>query len=268
MRRRSAWFVYCTKVHIQIRAGYCSLRRWRIVYPCSSSLMKKPGFKKVNRPQFRFGFAQILPLSVMLAAWLSSPSVGETTTSAVLEAEQDLVLAGSPRLTLDARAGYYLHAADITANTLKTSGADPRSREIYNQTCAQLTVMLRSADGARLWNRTETIACRNATYRLRFADGSRQDGTWDPGYFDLLLTPSQVHEKVTHDEARINDWGGVLVGAYKPADPRKYFLQTTEVVLDLSDALTSGNNGLTANREAVSRSSNSTVVPHPSERCS
>jgi hypothetical protein len=46
--------------------------------------MKKLGFKKVNRLQFRFEFAQILPLSIMLAAWLSSPSVGETTTSAVL----------------------------------------------------------------------------------------------------------------------------------------------------------------------------------------
>jgi hypothetical protein len=42
--------------------------------------------------------------------------------------------------------------------------------------------------------------------------------------FDFLRTPKQVHEKVAHQEARINDWGGVLVGVYKPSDPRSYFL--------------------------------------------
>ena len=61
-----------------------------MIYPFSSILMKKLGFKKVNRPQFRFVFAQILPLSIVLTACLSNPSVGQTTTSAVVEAEQDL----------------------------------------------------------------------------------------------------------------------------------------------------------------------------------
>jgi hypothetical protein len=36
-----------------------------MIYPFSSILMKKLGFKKVNRPQFRFVFAQILPLSIV-----------------------------------------------------------------------------------------------------------------------------------------------------------------------------------------------------------
>jgi pimeloyl-ACP methyl ester carboxylesterase len=72
---------------------------------------------------------------------------------------------------------------------------------------------------------------------LRFAAGSRQAGTWGPGYFDLLLTPSQAHEKVADHEARINEWGGVLVGVYKPADPRKYFLPLVGLAVPLTAAL-------------------------------
>ena len=95
--------------------------------------------------------------------------------------------------------------------------------------------MLRSS--AELWNRTETIPSRDGIYRLRFAAGSQKEGTWDPGYFDFLRTPKQVHEKVAHQEARINDWGGVLVGVYKPADPRKYFLPLVGLAVPVTAAL-------------------------------
>jgi pimeloyl-ACP methyl ester carboxylesterase len=199
--------------------------------------MKKLCLEKMNRMQVRFVFLRSLLLSIAVAACLANPSVGETTTSAVVEAEQDLKLANSPSLILDARAGHYLHAADIALSILRTSGTDLRSREIYNEACSQLTSMLRSGDSARLWNRTETITFRGGIYRLHFAAGSRKEGTWAPGYFDFLLTPSQVHEKVTHDEARINDSGGVLVGVYKPADPMKYFLPLVGVAVPVTATL-------------------------------
>ena len=70
--------------------------------------------------------------------------------------------------------------------------------------------MLRSS--AELWNRTETIPSHDGIYRLRFAAGSHKEGTWDPGYFNFFRTPKQLHEKVAHQEARIDDLGGVLVG--------------------------------------------------------
>src|SRR5580658_4667622 len=120
--------------------------------------MKKRRFEKLNRPHSGFAFVRILLLTVALPTCLAKPAVGETTTSSMVEAEQDLKLASSRRLTFEARAGYYLRAADISVNTLRTGRADSRSREIYNEACAQFTAMLRSADGARLWNRTETIA--------------------------------------------------------------------------------------------------------------
>ena len=196
--------------------------------------MKKRRFEKLNRTRIGFAFERILLLAVALATCPANATVGETTTSSMAEAERDLKLASARRLTLEARAGHYLRAADIAVNTLRTGGADSRSREIYNEACAQFTAMLRSADGARLWNRTETIASQGGIYRLRFAAGSRKDGTWDPDYFDFFRTLSQVHEKITHQEARINDWGGVVIGVYRPADPRKYFLPLVGVAVTVT----------------------------------
>ena len=69
--------------------------------------------------------------------------------------------------------------------------------------------MLRSS--AQLWNRTEMIPSFNGAYRLRFAAGSHQNGTWNPGYFDFFRTPRQVHEKLAHQEARISrNFAGVI----------------------------------------------------------
>jgi pimeloyl-ACP methyl ester carboxylesterase len=202
--------------------------------------MGKFCFAEMDRSKARFAFARILFLSFGLTVCLSNRSTGSSTTSGVVQVEQDLKLANSPPLTLEARAGYYLHAADITANAVGAGGADRRSREIYNQACAQLTAMLRSADGARLWNRTETITRPAGTYRLRFTAGSRKEGTWDPGYFDRLLTSARVHEKAAHPETRISDGGGALVGVYEPADPRKYFLPLVGVAVPLTAFLDFG----------------------------
>jgi hypothetical protein len=83
----------------------------------------------------------------------------------------------------------------------------------------------------------QTVPIGNITYRLRFATGSRKEGTWDPSYFDFFSTPKQVHEKIAHEEARINDWGGVLVGVYKPSDPRKYFLPRVGVACPVTSII-------------------------------
>jgi pimeloyl-ACP methyl ester carboxylesterase len=83
---------------------------------------------------------------------------------------------------------------------------------------------------------------------LRFAAGSHKDGTWDPGYFDFLRTPKQVHEKVAHQEARTNDWGGALVGVYKPADPTKYFLPRVGLAVPVTAALDFTPSASTAGR--------------------
>ena len=86
-----------------------------------------------------------------------------------------------------------------------------------------------------LWNKAETIASDKGLYQLRFAAGSRKDGTWDPTYFDLFRTQQQVHEKISRQTAPIDAWGGILVGVRKPLDPRRYFLPQVGVACPVTE---------------------------------
>ncbi len=164
----------------------------------------------------------------------------EGSAPAAIVSAARLSLAEARRTQSDPRTavGHYLDAADAAVQSVGLSSGNAGSEEarsIYNTASQEVTVLLRSS--AELWNRTETIPSYNGTYRLRFAAGSHQNGTWDPGYFDFFRTPRQVHEKLAHQEARINDWGGVLVGVYKPADPRKYFLPLVGLAVPVTAAL-------------------------------
>jgi pimeloyl-ACP methyl ester carboxylesterase len=134
--------------------------------------------------------------------------------------------------------GHYLDAADAALRAQSISsrnGVSDEARSIYNAAAQEVAVLLRPS--AELWNQTETIPAHDGVYRLHFAAGSHKNGTWDPGYFDFFRTPEQVHEKIAHQERRINDWGGVLVGVYKPSDPRKYFLPLVGLSVPVTAAL-------------------------------
>ena len=134
--------------------------------------------------------------------------------------------------------GHYLDAADASVRSVGVSsgnGVTEEARSIYDAASQEVAVLLRSS--TELWNRTETIPSHGGIYRLHIASGSKKEGTWDPGYFDFLRTPRQVNEKVAHQETRIDDWGGVLVGVYKPSDPRKYFLPLVGLAVPVTAAL-------------------------------
>ena len=152
----------------------------------------------------------------------------------VLQARQDLADARKAQSDPSIAVGHYLDAADA-ALRVQREGVSDEIRSIYNAAAQEVTVLLRSS--ADLWNRTETIPAHDGVYRLHFAAGSHENGTWDPGYFNFFRTPRQVHEKIAHQERRISDWGGVLVGVYKPSDPRKYFLPLVGLSVPVTAAL-------------------------------
>ena len=147
-----------------------------------------------------------------------------STQAIVSEARLNLAEARKTHSDPGTAAGHYLEAADDALRVMGSSSPNERSEAhlIYDSACEEVTILLRST--AERWDKPQMIPSGNGAYRLRFATGSRKDGTWDPMYFDFYRTPKQVREKIAHQEARINDWGGVLVGVYKPSDPRKYFL--------------------------------------------
>ena len=199
------------------------------------------------KTRFRFGLPRQIAGLLLLLYYLAVPegraadSVAVPSESSPAEAivsQARLSLAQARKTQSDPRTavGHYLDAADAAVRSVGVSpGSEAEARSIYNAASQEVAVLLRSS--TELWNRTDMIPSHDVTYRLRFVAGSRKEGTWDPGYFDFLRTPKQVHEKVAHQEARINDWGGVLVGVYKPADPRKYFLPEVGLAVPVTAAL-------------------------------
>jgi hypothetical protein len=217
-----------------------------------------------DRPLVKTGFQTLLyrrlTWSFLLAFCLVMSGGGWCAThqGSVQGAGQNPALAAARLSLAEARktgsdskiaVANYLAAADLAAHAAGTlSGAEvDEARLIYNTASQEATVLLRSS--AELWNRTETIASSNGIYRLSFAKGSQNDGTWDPGYFDFFRTPRQVHEKVAHQEVRSNDWGGVLVGVYKSSDPRKYFLPRVGLAVPVTTAFDFAASGTGTKRE-------------------
>jgi hypothetical protein len=185
--------------------------------------------------------------------------------SDAIVSEARLSLAEARKTHSDPRTavGHYLDAADAAVRSAGVSSGNEvteEARSIYNAASQEVTILLQSSAG--LWNRTETVPSRDGIYQLRFAAGSRKEGTWDPGYFAFLRTPRQVHEKVAHQERRINDWGGALVGVYKPSDPRKYFLPLVGLAVPVTATL-----DFTPTASAAGRVRDATLALYDPTRC-
>lgn len=118
------------------------------------------------------------------------------------------------------RACLYLQSASEAQALLGSKESAEAARVVYNKAAADLTVLLRTADQGRMWNRPLTLSSGGTTYRVRFAKGS-SIGVWDPNYFTSFTPASEVPQKTLHRENRQNGFGGALVGVHKrePAEP-------------------------------------------------
>src|SRR5258708_29839480 len=124
-------------------------------------------------------------------------------------------------------AGHYLDAAYTALGLMNSAAGDKETdiRLVYNRACQDLTVLLRSNN--QLWNRTETIQSGDHAYRLRFAGGFPEGGTFDPTYFELFRTSKQLRKKLSIEPERLSGWGGTIIRGHKTEDPRKFFLPST-----------------------------------------
>src|SRR5215831_11337901 len=82
-------------------------------------------------------------------------------------AVQHLRAARSQQLAPETRAADYLEAAALTAPALGSGHQPTLARSTYNDASAELTVLLRSAEGGRLWNHPLTLSNNDTTYHLR-----------------------------------------------------------------------------------------------------
>jgi triacylglycerol esterase/lipase EstA (alpha/beta hydrolase family) len=130
-------------------------------------------------------------------------------------ARNDLKEAQAKTLPAEQRAVLYLNAAQRAVSLLGSRSQGESARVLYNQAVADLTVLLRTADHGRLWNRALTLTGRDGIYQLRFAKPSR-DGVWDPGYFTGMTQAGEIPDGDLDRRNLRAGIGGTLVGNYKP----------------------------------------------------
>jgi len=186
--------------------------------------------------RFNRQLARLLLLAGFLSA--SSGCVNQPMNPLISEAQMSLKEARRARSDPRLAAGDYLDAAGtyLQAKGNNSTKAPAEAQPIYNTACQELAVLLQS--NSQLWGRTETIQSPHHVYRLRFAAGSRQAGTWDPAYMDFFRTPRRIRLNATNENLQKNGWGGVLVGVHKPADPRKYFLPRAGLAVPVTAVVT------------------------------
>jgi hypothetical protein len=137
--------------------------------------------------------------------------------SAVISLKQ----ADSKSLTTEQRAALYIEAARDAAALLDSSGSAETARTIYNQAATDLTVLLRSSDNGRMWNRPLALESRGKTYLLRFAPKSA-DGIYQPDWFASFVAADDVDMDSVENRHRQDGVGGALVGIHETT-PREPF---------------------------------------------
>ncbi len=136
--------------------------------------------------------------------------------SAVISLKQAAVKS----LTTEESAALYLDAAREAAALLDSPHSGEAARTIYNQAAADLTVLLRSADNGRMWNRPLALKSGGRVYQLRFAAGTR-DGIYQPEWFTSFIQAAKVGMNSVRNRHHQDGLGGALVGMHKthPLEP-------------------------------------------------
>src|ERR1700757_1984059 len=127
--------------------------------------------------------------------------------------------ARSLSVPVEKRAADYLQAAAVTAPLLGNDIGTPAC-ETYNAACGELTVLLRSSEGGRLWNQPLTLAGNNMSYHLRLQPA--RNAVWAPTYFTSFVPAAQIREKLIKDANRQQGIGGSLVGVRLVNPPDKF----------------------------------------------
>src|SRR5436190_11556918 len=89
--------------------------------------------------------------------------------------------ARSSQVPVEKRAADYLQAAAMTAPLLGNGTQQTPALDTYNAACGELTVLLRSSEGGRLWNHSLTLTGNNSAYHLRLEPAANV--VWAPNYF-------------------------------------------------------------------------------------
>jgi triacylglycerol esterase/lipase EstA (alpha/beta hydrolase family) len=137
-----------------------------------------------------------------------------------IAAERDLARARSLQVPTEQRAALYVDAAALTGPRLGSGKEETPARDAYNAASGELTILLRSAEAGRLWNRPLTLTANNSTYHLRLQPAS--DTIWSPNYFTSFVLSASIKENLIKKENIQAGVGGSLVGV-RQRNPRENF---------------------------------------------
>jgi triacylglycerol esterase/lipase EstA (alpha/beta hydrolase family) len=128
--------------------------------------------------------------------------------------------ARSSQVPIEKRAADYLQAAAMTAPRLGSGTQETPAVNTYNAACGELTVLLRTSEGGRLWNHPLNLTANSQTYHLRLEPAS--NAVWAPNYFTSFELEGQVKEKLIRKENIQQGVGGALVGVRVVDPPEKF----------------------------------------------
>jgi pimeloyl-ACP methyl ester carboxylesterase len=148
----------------------------------------------------------------LLTGCATQPSIPKDPAFAA--AESNLRAARRTSAPTEQRIANYMAAAAAT----EKSGPGP-GETIYNLACAEVTVLLRSANSGAYWNRPIKVT-GNGGFDLNVAPASR--GVWSPEEFTSFVPASDVSAKHVTIPNRRAGVGGTLVGV-RNLDPRQLF---------------------------------------------
>src|SRR5205085_12244551 len=90
----------------------------------------------------------------------------------------------------------------------------------YNTAAAELTILLRSSEGGRLWDQPLTVTSNNETYHLHLQPVC--PAVWAPDYFNSFQLASSIKHTLAKKEIVQEGIGGELVGV-RTTTPRENF---------------------------------------------
>jgi pimeloyl-ACP methyl ester carboxylesterase len=128
--------------------------------------------------------------------------------------------ARSPQVPAEKRAAAYLHAAAMTTPLLGSGTQETPAVNTYNTAAAELTILLRSSEGGRLWNQPLTVTLNNETYHLHLQPAG--PAVWAPDYFNSFQLASSIKHPLAKKQIVQQGIGGELVGV-RTTTPRENF---------------------------------------------
>ena len=136
---------------------------------------------------------RLLPV-LFLAACASVPETApRSSLPGIMRAEASLKQARRKVASVEQRAGFYLAAAEDT-EPFAITGEPVRGREIYNNATAEVTALLRGANGGREWKNGMIFDGPRGSYRMTL-DSAKRDGQWPSEAFDRFIVARDVNHR-------------------------------------------------------------------------